>query len=78
MLFTSSRLATLTNCTCDRACPAVRSRTALKLRVSIYDVHCDPCLLMERGQLLLIARRLEHKRWHSAGMQRKWSFGLYK
>ena len=78
MLFTSRWLATLTNCTCDRAVPAVRSSTALRLRVSIYDVHCDAGLFAERGQVLLIARRLQHKRWHSAGMQRRWGFGLYK
>ena len=70
---TSRRLATLASCTCGRAVPAVGSRTALRLRIPIYNAHCNAGLVAERGQVLLIARRLQHKRWHSAVMQRRWS-----
>ena len=76
MLFTSLWLAMLKNCNCDRAVPAVSSRTALRLRVFIYDVNCDAGLLAELGQVVLIARKLQDKRWHCASMQRRRSFGL--
>ena len=78
LLLTSRLLATLASCTCGHAVPAVRSRTALRLRIPIYNAHCDAGLLAERGQVLFIARRLQHKRWNSAGMQQRWSVYSYK
>ena len=78
MLLISRQLATLASCTCGRAVPAVRSRTALSLRIPIYNAHCDSGLLAKRGQVLLIAHRLQHKRRHNAGMQRSWSLYSYK
>ena len=71
LLLTSRQFATLASCTCGRVVPAVRSCTALRLRIPIYNAHCDAGLLAERGQVLLIARRLQHKRWHSASMQQR-------
>ena len=62
LFVTSCWFATLATCTCGRAVPAVRSRIALRLRVSIYNAHCDAGLLAERGQVLLLTRRLQHKR----------------
>ena len=78
ILVHSRWLATLSRCTCGRAVPAVRSRTALGLRIFVHNAHCDARFLAERGQMLLIARKLQHKQWHSADLQRRWSFGLYK
>ena len=72
LLLASRWLATFARCTCGRAVPAVRNGTALGLRVVVDNAHCDAGLLAERGQVLLIAQILQNKRWHSAGMQRRW------
>ena len=51
-LFLASRwLAMLASCTYGRAVPAVRSRTALRLRIDIYNAHCIAGLLAERAFL---------------------------
>ena len=50
LLLTSRQIATLASCTCGRAVPAVRSRTALRMRIPIYNAHCDAGLLAERAK----------------------------
>ena len=78
LLFLLRRLATFVICACGRAVPAVRSRTALRLRILIYNAHCDAGLFAERGQVLLITCRFLYKRWNGAATQRRWNVYSYK